>query len=52
MFVRHDYGQALFDSLNGSVPGLCTVTTYENSGHGVMYDYPAEIRIAILAALD
>jgi pimeloyl-ACP methyl ester carboxylesterase len=51
MFVRHDYGNALCNWFNSTGTAPCTVTTYNNAGHGVQYVYPGQIYSAISGAL-
>lgn len=51
MFIRHDYGTALCDWFNQRSSGSCTLNTYSDAGHAVMYDYPAKIFAVIDAAL-
>jgi pimeloyl-ACP methyl ester carboxylesterase len=54
LFIRNDYGKALCAWFNYPYnPNnlKCVLTTYQNSGHGVMYDQPVAIFNKILAAL-
>jgi pimeloyl-ACP methyl ester carboxylesterase len=51
MFIRHDYGTALCNWFNASGWAPCTVTTYNNAGHGVPFSYGTQINAAISGAL-
>jgi len=51
LFIRHDYGNALCNWFNSSGKAPCTVTTFNNAGHGVMYSYPGQIQSAIRGEL-
>jgi len=51
MFIRYDYGTALCNWFNSSGNAPCTVSTFANAGHGVMYSYPGQIQAAIRSEL-